>query len=114
MKRNFLWTCVAWPPERLEALIALQDEASEIPLPDFVERVDEADWQDLLCNLGYTTAQSTGIRIEDDHHVRFHLHEPTGIPFMVHSAIEHVFAREEEIDRLHSRVEHEAMVDMEM
>lgn len=110
--RPFFCTCVSWPSDRLDVLGELQGDCRDITLGDFAGRVEPRDWRAVQAALGYATGKETGLRIAEDFHVRYRVHGPTGIPFLVHSAIEHVFARPDEIEDLHHTIEARAHQDM--
>jgi hypothetical protein len=103
MSRPFYSDCVGWQPDRLDVLLLLQEEADDITLEDLRERIGEDSWNDLVSNLGYAAGDESGLRIENDYHVSYHLHAPSGIPFVKHSAIEYVFAEIDEIEVLYDR-----------
>lgn len=105
MTRPFYNNCVGWLEEEMPALEHLIENREEITLAQFETMIDPAAWRELVEDLGYGRM---GLQIEDDYHVRFYSDPKTGIPFMVHSAIEYVFAKPEEISGLL-----EASVDLE-
>lgn len=94
--KPFYSDCVGWPDD-VDDLIYLQDESEEISRARFLKLVDKDVLKDIEAGLGYNRA----LKMKDDYHVRYHLHEPTGIPYFVHSAIEHVFATRDDIAALH-------------
>lgn len=96
-------SCVTWPDEDLDLLEGLIDGAEEIDYHTLGGMVSPDDMRRLKRELGYHRGH--GIQLHEDYHVRYHLHRPTGIPFMVHSATEHVFATEDDLDRLRSHLE---------
>jgi hypothetical protein len=99
--RPFYSTCVDWcSVASLEALEWLCENADDISLDEFRSRVHAEDLASTLSGLGYEDDPKQGLTIEQDHHVSFMLERKTGIPFMVHSAIEFVFAEQEDIDRV--------------
>ena len=107
--RPFFSTCVSWcSVAPIQALEWLCENADEITLEDFRLRVDDREFNLILSQLGYAEDPKNGLTIENDYHVRFHLERRTGIPFMVHSAIEYVFAESEDVDRV---MEYISMVD---
>lgn len=96
-RRPFHSNCVSWPSEEMPALEYLIEHGEDMDIDSFVELVDPIDWAEIVEGLGYGRG---GLKIEDDYHVRFKRDPETGIPFMVHSAIEFVFAYSKEIDAL--------------
>ena len=100
-RKPFHNNCVSWERDEVDDLILLQDEADEIGRDRFVRLVDQEDLSSLERHLGY----DRHLRMADDYHVTYHLHEPTGIPFLRHSAIEHVFATRTDLDALRERLE---------
>jgi hypothetical protein len=103
-KSPFYSDCVGWWPERLDVLLWLQEEEEEITLDDIRNQVDPDDFDELRKNLGYALSKEDGMRLEDDYHVSYHKEPTTGICYMKHSAIEYVFATEDEIEALHERL----------
>lgn len=97
----FFSDCVGWPPHQLGALELLIEESEEIGLEAFRARIGRGQMCDLTRGLGY---DRHGLRIEADHHVRCAAH-PSGPVFLIHSAIEHVFATPEMIAALQERHE---------
>lgn len=95
----FFSDCVGWPKDRLGALDLLIEESGEIGLDRFRTLIGRTQMRDLCRQLGYGRG---GLRIEEDHHVRYAEH-PSGAVMLVHSAIEHVFADPDLIDRLQAR-----------
>ncbi|MEP3596597.1 hypothetical protein, partial [Parvibaculum sp.] len=86
------------------ALKLLIDEADDITLADFKERIGGEQLDETSRGLGYVTADGEeGLRLENDYHVRFQIHRESGVPFMVHSGIEIVYATPEQIDALEER-----------
>lgn len=104
----FFSDCVGWPKDRLCALDLLIEESAEIPLDRFRSLIGPSQFQALCRGLGYGRH---GLRIEQDHHVRCAEHR-SGAVMLIHSAIEHVFAAPDLIDRLQAR--HEAGRDEAM
>lgn len=96
-RRPFYSNCVSWLPEEMAALEYLIENGEEIELEAFVDLVNPLDWATVVEGLGYGRG---GLKIEDDYHVGFRRDPETGIPFMVHSAIEFVFAEADEIEAL--------------
>lgn len=96
MKRPFYSTCVAWPPEQMAALETLIDRGAEISRAEFLELVNPGEMKRIEAGLGY----DRHLEMEKDWHVRYFRDAASGIPFFVHSATEHVFARPEEIEAL--------------
>ena len=92
MRRKFYRTCVGWPDAEMSALHALIDDSSPISRDDFLPLVSVSQMRQIESELGY----DRHLRMADDWHVSYHLH-PSGVPFFVHSAIEHVFADPAEI-----------------
>lgn len=106
--KPFFSNCVSWCSNApLQSLEWLCENADEISLEDFRQRVDPDAFDDILSSLGYAQEDDAGIRVEDDYHVDFRVERRTGIPFMIHSAIEYVFATEDDLERVAE------MVDME-
>lgn len=105
----FYSDCVGWPKDRSHALDLLIEEADEIPLDRFRDMIGNEAFEDLARGLGYAFGDEEGLRIEQDYHVRCEMHAGSGVPFLVHSAIEHVFAKPETIDALQER----AMQDLQ-
>jgi hypothetical protein len=95
-------SCVTWPDEDLDLLEGLIDGADDIDLEKFESLVGTKDMRHLKKHLGY---RAEGIQLHEDYHVRYHLHAPTGIPFMVHSATEHVFATQDDLNRLRAHLD---------
>lgn len=106
--RSYFSNCVNWPAACeneigapcLEALHRLIDKGVEITLADFRSGVDPEDYLTLLGDLNYARPGEAGMKIEDDWHVAFRREPETGILFVVHSAIEYVFASAEEVGEL--------------
>jgi hypothetical protein len=97
----FFSDCVGWPKGRLGALDLLIEESDPISLDRFRAKIGPGQMRHLTRGLGYGR---TGIRIEEDHHVRCARHW-SGAVMLIHSAIEHVFAPPELIDALQERYE---------
>ncbi|MCW3782989.1 hypothetical protein [Defluviimonas salinarum] len=95
-RRKFYSTCVDWPKERMLAKAFLDENGEEITRAAFLGLVDPRQMRALETHLGY----DIHLKMEADYHVRYFREPVTGIPFFVHSAIEHVFARKDEIDAL--------------
>lgn len=108
----FYSDCVGWPSDQGHALDILIEEADEIPLDRFRSMIGEEAFGDLAQGLGYATGDERGLRIEQDYHVRCELHAGSGVPFLVHSAIEHVFAEPETIARLQERAMRDLQEEM--
>lgn len=96
-------SCVTWPDDDLDLLEGLIDEADDIDYDKLRSLVNGAELGRLQENLGYGRV---GIQMHEDYHVRYKLHAPTGIPFIVHSATEHVFAWQDDLDRLRDHILH--------
>lgn len=96
MKRPYFCNCVSWSPDQMPALEALIDRGEEIQRSEFLQLVNPADQKKIETGLGY----DRHLKMEEDWHVRYFRDPVSGIPFFVHSAVEHVFARPEEIDAL--------------
>lgn len=94
----FTCDCVGWPShdvEREGGLIDLIDSARDIGRARFVALTDPESRLEIEDALGYARRKGNrGIAITDDYHVRYctgMLHG-TKVAFLVHSAIEYVFA----------------------
>ena len=87
----FLNSCVGWPREEVQELIDLVDSGRPISRETFKRRTEPEDRRDLERSLGYRS----GMKIEQDWHVRYFSGRLKGrrCYYMVHSAIEHVFAK---------------------
>jgi hypothetical protein len=101
-RRPYFCNCVSWPPEDLPVLELLISDSDEIPYADLVAAVQPGDLRALERGLGYGR---TGLKMAEDWHVRHHRHAETGVVFVKHSAIEHVFATEADLERLREIVE---------
>ena len=90
--------CVQWAPhdvDRPGGLIDLIDGAREVSRARFVALTDPDDRLDMEGALGYVRRKGQpGIAITQDYHVRYHTGTLHGVrvAFLVHSAIEYVFA----------------------
>lgn len=104
--RNFFSTCVRWPPHLHGAKDFLDDQGQKITREEFLPLVNRAHMRRIEKDLGYDRTQ----KIEDDWHVGYFLEPETGIPFFVHSATEHVFASEEELERLEALTRSETLI----
>jgi len=100
-RRPFYCECVSWREEEMPVLEHLIDVGEEITLDQFSKLVDEEAWCDMKASMGYGQG---GMKIADDYHVRFKRDPESGIPFMVHSAIEYVFATPDEVEDLLDRL----------
>lgn len=96
-RKPFYCDCVGWNSEDLFILEHLIGNRDDITLKDFRGRVDPEAWRELTASLGYG---KTGLRIANDYHVNFAVDRESGIPFLIHSAIEYVFATQDDIDSL--------------
>lgn len=105
MKRPFYSTCVGWPPSQMPALETLIDRGAEISRAEFLELVGPADMSRVEKQLGY----DRHLKMEEDWHVRYFRDPASEIPFFVHSATEHVFAKPEEIEALTASCLHQAL-----
>lgn len=94
--RPFFSNCVAWPKDLMAAKEWLDDRAEEIDRASFLALVSEEHMKQLEESLGYTA----DLRMENDPYVHYYLEPETQIPYFVWSAIEHVFARPDEIEAL--------------
>lgn len=101
MRRPFYGNCVSWDPRLLGVLHLLVDDSEEITCAEFQGLVDRQEFALLEQSLGY----DRHFPIENDYHVRYCLHRESGIPYMVHSATEIVFATDEEIEELMISIE---------
>lgn len=99
--RPFFSTCVSWPCDLHAAKDFLDSEGVEVGRSDFLALVSAGHMRALEKALGY--GGRGGIRMSEDWHVRYFREPRTGIPFFVHSAIEHVFAYPGEIETLDAR-----------
>lgn len=107
--RPFFSNCVSWCENApLEVLEWLCENADDIVLSDFKGRVDIYDFAQLVSDLGYAGDDEMGLKIEEDYHVAYKVERRSGVPFIVHSAIEYVFASPEDIDRIQGFIEMEA------
>lgn len=97
MKRPYFGSCVGWPYEKMPALEFLVEHGEEIDRQDFLASVDRAAMRRLESMLGYGRQ---GLSMEEDFHVRYFREPRSHVPFLCHSAIEHVFARDTDIERL--------------
>jgi len=93
MKRPYFCNCVSWSPDQMPALEALIERGEEIQRSEFLKLVNPADQRKIEAGLGY----DRHLKMEDDWHVRYFRDPASGIPFFVHSAVEHVFAEPAEI-----------------
>lgn len=94
--RDLYNTCVGWPPDLMPALHRLIDERREISREEFLPMVGKRSMAMIEASLGY----DRHLRMKDDWHVRYFVEDESGIPFFVHSGIEHVFASDDEISAL--------------
>ena len=92
----FFSDCVGWPKDKLPALMHIVGNRVDISRQTYVARVDPEARREIERNLGY----GPDFPISKDYHVRFCTVPGSGVYFMVHSAIEHVFATEKQIDAL--------------
>jgi len=99
-RRPFFANCVGWP-EDLQMLEFLIEEGEEVSRDEFLRLVDKEILAGLERDLGY----DRHLRMKDDYHVGYRVEPRTGIPFFVHSAIEFVFATNDEVDGLRDIVQ---------
>lgn len=97
--RPLYCTCVSWPPDQMPVLEHLISEGEEIDLRTFRALVGRPA-EEVFQSLGY----GRHMPVDKDWHVRFKRDPSSGIPFMVHSAIEHVFATDDEIQQVAARL----------
>lgn len=97
--RTLYSTCVDWPKSRMGALETLISDAVDIDRDTFLRMVSRGHMRAIERALGY----DRNLRMENDPHVRYRLDERSGVPFFVHSAIEHVFAHPGEVEGLQER-----------
>lgn len=84
MPLPFYSTCVTWPDEKLAALEYLIENSDQISCDDLAAQVEAPE----------------ELPAPSDWHVTYWSLPGEPLVFFVHSAIEHVFADEETIDRL--------------
>lgn len=105
-RRPFFSNCVSWCSSApLEVLEWLCDNAEDISFDELKGQVDIADLEGVIGDLGYASEGEAGLKIEVDHHVRFKRERRSGVPFIVHSAIEYVFATPEDIERIQGYID---------
>ncbi len=91
----FFSDCVGWPSELLPALHHIIDNGVETDHETFVANVEDADRVMLEETLGY----DRDFPITNDWHVRYFEVPDLGIHYLVHSAIECVFATREQVEK---------------
>lgn len=123
MPKPFFSTCVDWPSickmhfesDDILALEELISEGEDISLQEFVALVDPSEWRALQENLGYDLDRGQGgMMIEDDLCVSYSLDRASGVPFMVHSRIEHVFATPDDIAGIFKRAKAREELEMDL
>jgi hypothetical protein len=103
---DFFSSCVDWcSNSKLENLEWLCENSEEITLSDFKTRVDPESFDNIRKGLGYCDEGEEGLRIEDDLYVEYYLERQTGIAYILHSAIEYVFATPEQIELVEEIIE---------
>lgn len=107
-RKPYYCNCVAWARPDLALLEELIEEGDDITYRDFASLVNKDELREMERNLGYGR---TGLQMSEDYHVRYKLHRETGIPFAIHSAVEHVFATPRDIERLREIVGAKQLLD---
>jgi hypothetical protein len=92
----YFHSCVGWPPDSLKALMRLIERRQDVSRRKLVANVDSASRRELEADLGY----GRHFPIVRDFYVRYGMEPQSGVYFIVHSAIEHVFATPEQIEAL--------------
>lgn len=96
MGKPFYNNCVNWNPDEVDLLHELIDYAEDISYTKLKTLVNKEDLSAIERALGYDSA----LKMKNDWAVSFHIHPMTQIPFFKQSAIEFVFATDDDIDRL--------------
>ena len=91
----FFGDCVSWPEDKLPALHHIIEHGEDITRETFVSKVDAETRQGIERHLGYDRV----FPITKDWHVAYRSVPDLGIVYMVHSGIEIVFARPEQIEK---------------
>ena len=100
-EKPYFCNCVSWDAPDLPVLEYLIDGSTDIRRAMFLKHVDRDAMREMEVHLGYGRG---GIKMKDDYHVSYHLEPVSGVAFFKHSAIEFVFATDDDIAVLRSRV----------
>lgn len=100
-KLPFYNNCVGWEQADMGLLHELIDESEDCTRSTFLKRIAPDTFKEIERSLGY----NHNFKMKDDWHVQYKHHPLSGAYFMVHSAIEYVFAGPEEIEKLREVVQ---------
>jgi len=92
----FFSTCVNWPRELMPALTYLIENGQDLSRTSFLRNVDKEAMKDWEEGLGY----GKWLRMKDDYAVSYERLKDWPVVWFNHSAIEHVFAEQNTIERL--------------
>jgi GNAT superfamily N-acetyltransferase/sugar phosphate isomerase/epimerase len=98
-------SCVDWPKlSSVDVLDEIRSNAEHVNIWTFEASVDPSSYKALKKHLGYHEDQPDTIQIEGDPAVKYCISDH-GIPFLVHSGIEYVFAFNEDIQDIEREME---------
>lgn len=106
-KLPFFNNCVNWEQKDMALLHELIDESNACTRSVFLKRMDPDSFKEMERSLGY----NQNVKMKDDWHVQYKHHPLSGAYFLVHSAIEYVFAGPEEIEKLREVVQKREELD---
>ena len=94
---RFYSNCVGWP-HPVGPLMYLVENARPITRKTFLQHVDREDLREIEERLGYEHHPRCGLTMSGDHCVSYY--RSCGIYYFRWSAIEHIFATEDQIEAL--------------
>jgi hypothetical protein len=98
---QFFSDCVGWPRQYIDALHYLIDNGEDVERDDFLKHID---FQSLVYDEDKTP---NDVLPASDWGISYHKVEGFNCYYFVHSAIEHVFADEDEIKKIQQKAETE-------
>lgn len=104
--KPFFSDCVGWPVN-VDLLHELIDSSDDISRASFLTYADNEQVKELETQLGYCSE----FKMANDYHVGYYEHKLTGIRYFKHSAIEYVFADQEQLKKLAAVVEAKMAID---